>query len=169
MNRDGSLSSVTSSILDYEFENGRRYHAYKAGRESPFFTTFSDHGEEVLIVTSDYPLPNDEVCITSKTSSPNIPPSNCESPSQIELDRLDLQHHVIKLLLNGEIHLAPLDNPRRILDIGTGTGLWAIEMADRYPNATVTGTDLSPVQPTWYVNLLTKTQRESSPNQKQLS
>ena len=34
--RDGSLSSVTSSILDYEFENGRRYHAYKAGRESPF-------------------------------------------------------------------------------------------------------------------------------------
>ena len=38
-NRDGSLSSVTSSILDYEFENGRRYHAYKAGRETPFFTT----------------------------------------------------------------------------------------------------------------------------------
>ena len=38
-NRDGSLSSVTSSILDYEFENGRRYHAYKAGRESPLVIT----------------------------------------------------------------------------------------------------------------------------------
>ena len=68
---------------------------------------------------------------------------------QSELDRLDLQHHVITLLLNGELHLAPLENPRRILDIGTGTGLWAIEMADRFPNATVIGTDLSPVQPTW--------------------
>jgi ubiquinone/menaquinone biosynthesis C-methylase UbiE len=33
------------------------------------------------------------------------------------------------------------------LDIGTGTGLWAIEFADRWPNASVTGTDLSPIQP----------------------
>ena len=31
--RDNGYSSVTSSIMDYEFENGRRYHAYKAGRE----------------------------------------------------------------------------------------------------------------------------------------
>lgn len=37
-----------------------------------------------------------------------------------------------------------------MLDIGTGTGLWAIEMADLFPNATVIGTDLSPVQPNWY-------------------
>ena len=32
---DGS-SSITSSIMDYEFENGRRYHAYKAGRKQVF-------------------------------------------------------------------------------------------------------------------------------------
>lgn len=25
------LASLTSSIMDYEFENGRRYHAFKAG------------------------------------------------------------------------------------------------------------------------------------------
>ena len=67
---------------------------------------------------------------------------------QLEQDRLDLQHHVIKLLLNGELHLAPLENPKRILDLGTGTGLWAIEMADKFPKAKVIGTDLSPVQPT---------------------
>ena len=71
------------------------------------------------------------------------------SISQRELDRLDLQHHVIKLLLNGELHLAPLQDPRRVLDVGTGTGLWAIEMGDRFPNAQVTGTDLSPSQPEW--------------------
>ena len=36
-----------------------------------------------------------------------------------------------------------------ILDIGTGTGIWAIDMADLYPSAVVTGTDLSPTQPSW--------------------
>lgn len=35
-------------------------------------------------------------------------------------------------------------NPRRI---GTGTGIWAIDIADKFPGAEVIGTDLSPVQP----------------------
>ncbi|KAK1480593.1 hypothetical protein CCUS01_16171 [Colletotrichum cuscutae] len=35
---------------------------------------------------------------------------------------------------------------RRALDIGTGTGLWAIEFADEHPEAEVLGVDLSPVQ-----------------------
>lgn len=47
----------------------------------------------------------------------------------------------------GGLHLAPLRHPREILDIGTGTGIWAIEMADQHPRASVTGTDLSPIQP----------------------
>ena len=50
-----------------------------------------------------YPLPNDES----------------------EMDRLDLQHHITTRLLEGKLHLAPLDDPRDILDIGTGTGIWA--------------------------------------------
>lgn len=33
------------------------------------------------------------------------------------------------------------------MDIGTGTGQWAIEMGDEFPNAEVQGTDLSPIQP----------------------
>ena len=53
------------------------------------------------------------------------------------------------LLLKGELHLAPIKNPHRILDIGTGTGIWAIDMADRYPQAEIVGTDLSPIQPKW--------------------
>jgi methylase of polypeptide subunit release factors len=45
-------------------------------------------------------------------------------------------------LMDGEIHLSPLKDPQRILDIGTGTGIWAIDAADRYPMAEVIGTDL---------------------------
>lgn len=36
--------------------------------------------------------------------------------------RLDLQYHAIKLLLNEKLFLAPVKNPGRILDCGTGTG-----------------------------------------------
>lgn len=51
------------------------------------------------------------------------------------------------LTLGGELHLAPIRAPREILDVGTGTGIWAIQMADKFPEAQVTGTDLSPIQP----------------------
>jgi SAM-dependent methyltransferase len=36
-----------------------------------------------------------------------------------------------------------------VLDIGTGTGTWAIDFADEFPSSYVTGTDLSPIQPRW--------------------
>ncbi|KAL7268303.1 hypothetical protein RUND412_009076 [Rhizina undulata] len=35
------------------------------------------------------------------------------------------------------------------MDIGTGSGIWAIDMADQYPSAEVIGVDLSPIQPSW--------------------
>ncbi|TQB77161.1 hypothetical protein MPDQ_004561 [Monascus purpureus] len=52
-----------------------------------------------------------------------------------EQDRLDLTHHIHRLLLDGELHLAPIKNPRRVLDIGTGTGIWAIDFADEHPES----------------------------------
>ena len=75
--------------------------------------------------------------------------ANAPTP-QPELDRLDLKHHIMMLLSDGHLHLAPLVNPEKVLDIGTGTGIWAIQMGDQYPESTVIGTDLSPVQPSWY-------------------
>ncbi|KAM7200679.1 S-adenosyl-L-methionine-dependent methyltransferase [Naviculisporaceae sp. PSN 640] len=103
-----ATTSVNSSIFDFQYQNGRRYHAYRAGQ---------------------YLLPNDEQ----------------------EQERLDIIHHVFMLTLNGQpcASMSKLDNPNRILDIGTGTGIWAVEMGDIFPSAEVIGTDLSPIQTPW--------------------
>ncbi|KAG0638417.1 S-adenosyl-L-methionine-dependent methyltransferase [Tuber brumale] len=69
---------------------------------------------------------------------------------QQEIERLHLQHHMMSVLFSGRLHWAPIDpNPQKILDIGTGTGSWAIDIADMYPSAHVIGTDLSPIQSHW--------------------
>ncbi|EXJ77926.1 hypothetical protein A1O3_09085 [Capronia epimyces CBS 606.96] len=65
-------------------------------------------------------------------------------------NNLDLFHHIFNLTLKGQLTLAPIgDTPQRVLDLGTGTGIWAMDFADRYPSATVVGTDLSAIQPQW--------------------
>jgi SAM-dependent methyltransferase len=65
-----------------------------------------------------------------------------------ELDRLDLQHTVFKLTMDEKLFFAPLNKEKihNILDIGTGTGRWANEIGDEFPNARVIGTDIGPVQ-----------------------
>ncbi|KAL1959152.1 hypothetical protein VTO42DRAFT_2657 [Malbranchea cinnamomea] len=100
------FASIASTLPDYVYENGRRYHARYSDKCS---------------------LPNDER----------------------EQERLDLMHHVFRLTLNGDLCYSKLNNPQRILDVGTGTGIWAMEMAEEYPSARVIGTDLSPIQPGW--------------------
>ncbi|KAL1993329.1 hypothetical protein VTN49DRAFT_3278 [Thermomyces lanuginosus] len=98
-------ASLTSSVLDYRHENGRRYHKFRDG---------------------SYLLPNDE-------------PEN---------DRLDMLHELSLQLLHRKLYLAPIKNPQRVIDLATGTGIWAIDFADEHPQAEVIGCDLSPIQPT---------------------
>jgi SAM-dependent methyltransferase len=68
-----------------------------------------------------------------------------------ERDRLDLQHHLFGLTFDGRLFICPIDekkgNIHRVLDVGTGTGLWALDFGDSYPEAHVIGIDLSPIQP----------------------
>ncbi|KAM0326326.1 hypothetical protein ACHAQA_006926 [Verticillium albo-atrum] len=101
-------TSLRSSVLNYEFRHGRRYHAYQSG---------------------NYNFPND----------------------QQEQDRLDMVHHVFYRLVNDNLFLTPIDpTGMRILDIGTGTGVWPIHLGDLYPGAElIVGNDLSPIQPEW--------------------
>ncbi|KAF6524966.1 hypothetical protein HZS61_010761 [Fusarium oxysporum f. sp. conglutinans] len=66
-------------------------------------------------------------------------------------DLMDLTHHILTLGLGDKLHLAPLKEEKlhQAIDIGTGTGIWAIDFADQYPGAEIIGTDLSPIQPSW--------------------
>ena len=42
-----------------------------------------------------------------------------------ELDRLDLTHNMIKIAMKNKLYNAPVPKTaKRILDIGTGTGIW---------------------------------------------
>ncbi|KAI0011878.1 S-adenosyl-L-methionine-dependent methyltransferase [Xylariaceae sp. FL0662B] len=75
-----------------------------------------------------YPIPNDET----------------------EQNREDIKHAAFLELTRGKYFFAPIgDYPQKIIDLGTGTGTWAIEVADIFPGAAVVGCDLSPIQPIW--------------------
>ena len=41
------------------------------------------------------------------------------------------------------------DNVRRVLNVGTGTGIWASNVGRRTLESKVVGTDISPTQPSW--------------------
>ncbi|KAF4816057.1 Secondary metabolism regulator LAE1 [Colletotrichum siamense] len=103
-----SSASVSSSILEYRYENGRTYHKYKDGK---------------------YAFPNDET----------------------ENDRLDLQHNLFLLTFDNALGLAPPceknSSVKRVLDVGTGTGIWAVDFGEDHPEAEVLGMDLSHSMP----------------------
>ncbi|PYH46573.1 class I SAM-dependent methyltransferase [Aspergillus saccharolyticus JOP 1030-1] len=65
-----------------------------------------------------------------------------------EQDRLDMLHKVF-LVVKGSanILLSPLPRTGRVLDLGCGTGIWALDMAKKYPNAIITGVDIMSTQP----------------------
>ncbi|KYK58471.1 hypothetical protein DCS_05487 [Drechmeria coniospora] len=64
-----------------------------------------------------------------------------------EQNRLNFQHEMCIQLLDGKLGLAAVTSPKHVLDIATGTGIWAIQYAQQNPDSEVIGTDLSSIQP----------------------
>ena len=65
-----------------------------------------------------------------------------------EQERMDIHYHSLRLCFEEKHWIAPLEDPKAVLDIGTGTGIWAMDVADDHPSASVIAIDLSPIQPT---------------------
>ncbi|KAF8926988.1 hypothetical protein BGZ58_010725 [Dissophora ornata] len=65
-----------------------------------------------------------------------------------ESDRLDAQHYLVRFVFKGNfnVKLDPEANIK-ILDVATGTGVWALEMAHEFPKADVYGVDISAIFP----------------------
>ncbi|KAI0019010.1 S-adenosyl-L-methionine-dependent methyltransferase [Xylariomycetidae sp. FL0641] len=57
--------------------------------------------------------------------------------------RLQLINQVYLKVFDKRLTSVPLECPTNILDIGTGIGEWAIDMAEAYPECDVVGTDIS--------------------------
>ncbi|KAM0272517.1 hypothetical protein ACHAQH_008699, partial [Verticillium albo-atrum] len=67
-----------------------------------------------------------------------------------ESERLDIVHNLNFLTYDYRLALCPKnDGAKRVLDMGTGTGVWAVDYADAFPEAEVIGVDLSPIQPSF--------------------
>jgi SAM-dependent methyltransferase len=71
--------------------------------------------------------------------------SYCFSHAREEVDRrLILQHETFRQILDGRLLNAPLSMSGRVLDLGTGCGVWAAEFAAEHPTAEVVGIDNYP-------------------------
>ncbi|KAF7351060.1 Methyltransferase str3 [Mycena sanguinolenta] len=60
-----------------------------------------------------------------------------------EWDRLDAQHNGIARYLEHKLAPVDLGKPRKILEIGSGSGAWAIQAAKTYPDAEVLAVDMN--------------------------
>lgn len=65
-----------------------------------------------------------------------------------EQTRMQMLNAIYYNLLGQRLTTVPLVNPKKILDVGTGIGEWAMAMGEEYPDAEVIGTDIAKIQPT---------------------
>jgi hypothetical protein len=75
----------------------------------------------------------------------------CKAPFPVTFNsannsKLYARHDLFMRDSNSNSVLYMLADPTRW---APGTGIWAIDFADEFPDATVIGCDLSPIQPQW--------------------
>ncbi|KAK5131068.1 hypothetical protein LTR08_001354 [Meristemomyces frigidus] len=123
----GESSQVAQEQQQLEAADEHSDEGYDPGSDRSSLTSLASqirHG----VIENEYGLPRDED----------------------EKDRIDMAHEKYFLLLEQKRYLAPIGpDLEQILDLGTGTGIWAMDIADEIPSAQVTGIDIAPIQPTW--------------------
>jgi tRNA G46 methylase TrmB len=126
------LPAIDMPVTDQQLQYFRTLHG-RLYQSSPFPANVNRWNAE-----GDYILP---------TEYSRIPPFNANG-SKREALRLENQHRLCYTILDGNLHLPWITIPpaAKILDLGTSSGIWAIEMANQYPTSTVIGVDISPQQ-----------------------
>jgi len=66
----------------------------------------------------------------------------------LEQDRMRVVHQVYLQVFDLELTTVPLRDPALVLDVGAGTGEWAIAMGEAFPACEVVGVDISALAPT---------------------
>ncbi|KAJ5584793.1 uncharacterized protein N7459_004593 [Penicillium hispanicum] len=126
-------TSIGSSIYRGLMENGRRYVSSHTGRNL-----------ELTIARRSYQT------LSNKES---LSQADDRVPSDDQMFETYEAGHLVTLVLEAErenpLFRSPIKNPKQILDIGTGKGTWAIDVADMFPEATVRGVDLFPPPVSW--------------------
>ncbi|GAB1318836.1 hypothetical protein MFIFM68171_09046 [Madurella fahalii] len=61
-----------------------------------------------------------------------------------EIDRLQYMHGIFNMMFDNRLIFPPIPRPRRILECGSGSGAWAMEVAEQYPECEVIGIDVYP-------------------------
>lgn len=147
---ESRTTSLSESIYNYRREHGRTYHgsylrdACSQTSSHADLPRFSLQRWQIHISKRRGKSP--DRC-SAKAYEP------CLTSAQREAERLDLQHHLLRITYANKLYFAPLHKPRRCLDVGTGTGIWAIDFADEFPECMTTGIDLSPGQPNLFVSV----------------
>lgn len=122
-NFDSETLSLDSSFRETVVVNGRTYQQLALERG----TTFT---------------PCDDVWSEPITSQKSVINPDC--PLQAERERLDRLHRILQLVFDHRLIFPPVESPQRILDCGYGSGAWALEVAEKYPECQVYGVDISP-------------------------
>ncbi|KFY48756.1 hypothetical protein V495_01056 [Pseudogymnoascus sp. VKM F-4514 (FW-929)] len=124
-----AIEVASETADDDEFESiGELFDDTTSVSSSVYAHTYERGRRYQSFKNGRYPIPNDDV----------------------EQNREDMKHAMLMELTDGKLFYAPVgEYPQKILDIGTGTGIWAIEVGDAYPSAHIQGIDLAPIQPLW--------------------
>ncbi|RUP42719.1 S-adenosyl-L-methionine-dependent methyltransferase [Jimgerdemannia flammicorona] len=65
-----------------------------------------------------------------------------------EADRLNGQHYQFRYLMQGNYHVPlteELEKGIKVIDVGCGTGIWTVEMAEQFPASHFTATDITDI------------------------